>query len=110
MVFYIYKKKFINIMSNSSLIFFNKEGYPHNFQYNQTTQNWEGKIIFDENSDQTFKTQSLHIFENVDPIDFVINADLIEIIYNNDSGLTLAGETKFKNEKITNIIKVIKVF
>ena len=106
MVFYIYKKKFINIMSNSSLIFFNKEGYPHNFQYNQTTQNWEGKIIFDENSDQTFKTQSLHIFENVDPIDFVINADLIEIIYNNDSGLTLAGETKFKNEKITNIIKV----
>ena len=68
-------------MSNSSLIFFNKEGYPHNFQYNQTTQNWEGKIIFDENSDQTFKTQSLHIFENVDPIDFVINADLIEIIW-----------------------------
>jgi hypothetical protein len=53
---------------NNSLLYFNKEGYPHNFQYNDETENWEGKIIFDENSDETFKTQSLHIFENVDII------------------------------------------
>lgn len=90
----------------NNLIFFNKEGYPHNFQYNQDTEGWEGKIIFDENSDQTFKNQSLHIFENVDSIDFNINADLVKIDYFNNSGLTFAGETKFQSELITNIIKV----
>ena len=86
-----------------SLLFFNKEGYPHNFQYNESTENWEGKIIFDENSDQTFKTQSLHIFEKVDAISFNINADLVQLEYNNNSGLTFAGETDFKDQIITNI-------
>jgi hypothetical protein len=91
---------------NNNFLFFNKEGYPHNFQYNKDTKGWEGKIIFDENSDQTFKTQSLHIFESVDSIDFNINADLVDINYNNNSGLTIAGETNYKNELITNIVKV----
>ena len=90
----------------NSLLFFNKHGYPHNFQYNKNTEIWEGKIIFDENSDQTFKTQSLHIFENVDPIDFEITADLVALNYNNNSGLTIAGETIFQNETITNIVEV----
>lgn len=90
----------------NSLLFFNKDGYPHNFHYNNDTESWEGKILFDENSDQTFKTQSLHIFENVDPIEFDIDVDLIEIKYNNSSGLTIAGETSYQNEIITNIIKV----
>ena len=89
-----------------NLLFFNKEGYPHNFQYNEETESWEGKIIFDENSDQTFKTQSLHIFESVDPIEFTIDADLIHSDYNNNSGLTIIGETNFKNQLITNIQKV----
>ncbi len=93
-------------MSNS-LIFFNKEGYPHNFSYNNNTQAYEGKIFFDENSDQTFKTQSLHIFESVDPIEFNgINFNLVKLEYNNNSGLTLVGETIFQNEHITNILKV----
>jgi len=100
------RKNHFSSMSNSSLIFFNKEGYPHNFSYNQDSQNYEGKIFFDENSDQTFKTQSLHIFENVDPIEFAINVDFAKLEYNNNSGLTLAGQTNFQNEKITNIIKV----
>ena len=90
----------------NNLLYFNKEGYPHNFQYNQDTESYEGKIIFDENSDQTFKTQSLHIFEDVPPIEFAINANLVELNYNNNSGLTFYGETGFENEIITNIIKV----
>lgn len=93
-------------MNNKDYIFFNKEGFPHNFQYNEDTESWEGKILFDENSDQTFRTQSLHIFENVKPIEFNINADLININYNNNSGLTINGETNFQNELITNIQKV----
>jgi hypothetical protein len=90
----------------NNILFFSKEGYPHNFQYNKNTKGWEGKIIFDENSDQTFKTQSLHIFESIDSIEFNIDADLVNINYNNNSGLTIAGETKYKNELITNIVKV----
>ena len=93
-------------MDTNKFFFFSKEGYPHNFQYNKNTKSWEGKIIFDENSDQTFKTQSLHIFENVDSTEFNIEADLINLNYNNNSGLTIAGETNYKNELITNIVKV----
>lgn len=88
------------------MIFFNKDGYPHNFQYNQSTEGWEGKIIFDENSDQTFKTQSLHIFESVDEIGFNINVDFLPINYHNNSGMTFKGKTIFQNEIITNIEKV----
>lgn len=90
----------------NNLLFFNKDGYPHNFQYNQDTNSWNGKILFDENSDQTFRTQSLHIFENVYPIDFNIQSDLLSMNYNNNSGITFKGETNFKNESITNIVKV----
>ena len=93
-------------MANNSLIFFNKDGYPHNFQYTPSTQSWNGKIIFDENSDQTFRTQSLHISESVDPIDFILNSNLVEMQYNNNSGLTIAGDTGYKNEIINNITKV----
>lgn len=88
------------------LLFFNKDGYPHNFQYNESLEKWEGKILFDENSDQTFKTQSLHLFESVDPINFTLNANLINNNYYNNSGLTIVGETKYQKELITNIQKV----
>lgn len=91
---------------NNSLLFFNKEGYPYNFQYNKEDEKWEGKILFDENSNQTFKTQSIYVFENVEPIELSINADLINNEYFNDSGLTIQGETNFKIEEITNITKV----
>ena len=89
----------------NNLLFFTKEGYPHNFQYNKENEKWEGKIFFDENSDQTFKTQSLHIFEEVEPISFNLNADLLSLNYNNNSGLTFTGESDFQKENITNILK-----
>lgn len=92
---------------NSNFLFFNKEGYPHNFQYDETDGKWEGKIIFDENSNETFKTQSLHIFEKVDPIEFSCSdVDLVKIAYYNFSGITLTGEVNYTNEIITNIQKV----
>lgn len=91
---------------NNSLMFFNKEGYPHNFQYNNENEIWESKILFDENSDQTFKTQSLYIFESVEPIELTLDSNLVKIEYLNDSGLTINGETNFKDEEITNIIKI----
>jgi hypothetical protein len=92
--------------NNKKYLFFNKDGYPHNFQYTPSTESWNGKIIFDENSDQTFRTQSLHIFESVDPIEFVTNSDLIEMQYNNNSGLTIYSDSGYKNVSIDNILKV----
>lgn len=98
-------------MDNSKYFFFNKDGYPHNFTYNQDSESWNGKIIFDENSDQTFKTQSLYMFESVDPIDFTISANLVSMNYNNNSGMTISGlsksgDTSYQNEIITNILEV----
>ena len=90
----------------NNLLFFNKEGYPHNFNYNKDTLKYEGKIIFDENSDQTFKTQSIHIFEEVKPIEFTLDAELLELKYNNNSGLTIAGQSVYYNENILNITRV----
>jgi len=92
-------------VDNKSFLFFNKEGYPHNFTYDTNTESWNGKIIFDENSDQTFKTQSLYIFESVEPITFDIDADLIEMNYHNNSGITIVSDTTYTNQEITNIIK-----
>ncbi len=91
---------------SDSLIFFNKEGYPHNFSYDDNNECWNGKIIFDENSDQTFKTQSIHIFEEVSPIDFALNCDFINLEYYNYSGITFTKKSSFDNEIITDIKKV----
>ena len=90
----------------NNILYFSKEGYPHNFQYNYITDSYEGKIIFDENSSDVFKTQSLHIFENVQPVEFGCMCNLLKINYFNYSGLTITGEVTYKNEIITNITKV----
>ena len=62
-----------------NIIFFNKEGYPYNFQYNE--EKWEGKIYFDENSSDTFKTIGLYIFEKVLPINFEDTFNMKELLY-----------------------------
>jgi hypothetical protein len=46
-----------------SLVFFNKEGDNLNFRYNDVDELWEGDIIFHANSDDTFKTAGLYVFE-----------------------------------------------
>ena len=90
----------------NSLIFFNKDGYPHNFQYNTTEDRWDGKLMFDENGSDTFKTQSFYIFEDVPPIDFVTTADMLKLTYFNYSGITFTKSVPYENEIITNIKKV----
>jgi hypothetical protein len=52
-----------------SLVFFDKEGNPLNFYYNQSVGRYEGDILFPENSDDTFKTQALYLFEKIDAFD-----------------------------------------
>ena len=90
---------------SEKLLFFNKEGYLYNFQYDNIDQKWEGKILFDENSDELFKTQGLYIFESVDPINFTGIFDMEPSQLFNWSGMTFVSD-RAKNEIITNIEKV----
>ncbi len=54
----------------NNLIFFDKEGNSLNFNYNDTLERYEGDIIFHENSNDTFKTQALYLFEKIGAFEF----------------------------------------
>ena len=45
--------------SHKQLAFFNKSGDSLNLNYNENTQLFEGSLLFDENSTDTFKTYAL---------------------------------------------------
>jgi hypothetical protein len=60
-------------MSNhKKLIFFNKEGDYLNFRYNDTTDRFEGNILFHENSTDTFKTYGLYMFEKISAFEYEV--------------------------------------
>lgn len=88
-----------------NLLFFNQKGYPYNFTYN-SNEIWEGKIIFDENASDTFKTVGMYIFETVNPISFTTTANFLQLNYYDNSGLTFTSQSNYSNESITNIFKV----
>ena len=86
-------------------MFFNKEGYPYNFEWNEIEEYYEGKIFFDENSSDTFKTIGMYIFEEVKPIEFIQEVTLNKIEIYNESGMTFIPAT-LTGSTITNIEKV----
>ena len=86
-------------------MFFNKEGYPYNFQYDLTGKTWSGKIFFDENSSDTFRTLCIYVFEDVKPYNFNNVFDLRESQLFNWSGITFMAKTN-NNQSITNIQEV----
>ena len=51
-------------------MFFNKEGDNLNFRWSSNNQRWEGDLIFHENSNDTFKTIGLYLFENIPSFEF----------------------------------------
>ena len=91
--------------NTKSLAFFDNEGYPYNLSYDSTTNEWSGKIYFDENSSDTFRTICLYIFESVSPYSFTDIFDLRSSQLFNYSGITFVPSS-FSEEKITNIQKV----
>lgn len=88
-----------------SLRFYNKEGYPYNFQYNDTLKKWEGKLLFDHNSSDLYKTLGVYIFEEVESIEFSEYLDYNKFEFFNSSGITFRSQTK-TNVSIENIVKV----
>ena len=59
-----------------NLIFFDKEGNPLNFRYDQTLERYTGDLLFAENSSDTFKTQALYLFEKIDAFEYENQPDL----------------------------------
>jgi hypothetical protein len=58
-------------MSNHlNLRFFNKEGDHLNIEYNQSTDRFEGDILFHESSTDTYKTSALYTLENIPSFEF----------------------------------------
>jgi len=87
---------------NNKLRFFNTDGYSYNFQYNTNTEYYEGKLFFDRNSSDTFKSLAFYMFEEVEPIKFVDNIKLNKIELYNESGITFKSSTN-SNNIITNV-------
>jgi hypothetical protein len=60
-------------MSNhKKLFFFNKEGDYLNFKYNETTDRFEGDILFHKNSTDTYKTAAVYTLENIPLSGFMV--------------------------------------
>jgi len=86
----------------SNLLFFNEEGYPYNLNYDIDTDQWSGKLYFQENSSDTFRTVCMYIFENVKEYNFSETFDLISSQLFNYSGMTFVPYT-YTGETITDI-------
>lgn len=89
----------------NKLLFFDQEGYPYNFNYDDINEEWSGKIYFDENSSDTFKTVCLYVFENVSSYSFTDTFDLRSSQLFNISGITFVPQT-YTGQTITNIQQV----
>lgn len=92
-------------MSNTNkLVFFNKKGYPYNFRLNDNNE-WYGKIFFEPNSTDIFKSLTIYTLENVDPIEYSDTVDIINNEIYNTSGMTIA--TKTYDDKVVTDIKTV---
>jgi len=92
-------------MSNhKNLIFFNKEGDYLNFNYNNNEDRFEGDILFDENSSDTYKTFGLYTLENIPSFEFEEpnNLSLNKFQLFNEWGLNFYGSDSY-NHYITGI-------
>jgi hypothetical protein len=91
--------------SHENLYFFNKQGDALNFRYDDTTQLFQGDILFDENSNDTFKTFALYTLERIEAFDFESPGDLGTNKFQlfNEYGLHYYGCTNSSQQQITKI-------
>jgi hypothetical protein len=60
----------------NNLVFYDKEGNYLNFNYNSSLERYEGEILFSENSNDTFKTQAIYMFEKINAFEYENKSDL----------------------------------
>ena len=90
---------------SKELFFFNKQGDALNFRYDDTTQLFQGDILFDENSNDTFKTFALYTLERIPAFEFESPGDLGTNKFQlfNEYGLHYYGCTNSTQQQITKI-------
>ena len=91
--------------SHENLYFFNKQGDALNFRYDETTQLFQGDILFDENSTDTFKTYALYTLERIPSFEFESPGELGTNKFQlfNEYGLHFYGCKDPLNKQITKI-------
>jgi len=91
--------------SHENLYFFNKQGDSLNFRYDETTQLFQGDILFDENSNDTFKTFALYTLERMPEFEFESPGDLGTNKFQlfNEYGLHYYGCVNSSPQQITKI-------
>ena len=91
--------------SHENLYFFNKQGDALNFRYDDTTQLFQGDILFDENSNDTFKTFALYTLERIPAFEFESPGDLGTNKFQlfNEYGFHYYGCTNSSQQQITKI-------
>ena len=91
-------------MADRDLIFFNKEGDCLNFKWNVDDEKWEGSLIFDENSNDTFKTNGLYVFESIPSFEYENpgNLALNKFQLFNEYKFNITGNNYF-SQSVTNI-------
>ncbi|CAG7580015.1 MAG: PE-PGRS family protein PE_PGRS18 [uncultured marine phage] len=70
-------------ITDENLIFFDKNGNSLNLLYNDGTEEYEGRLFFDVNSDDTFRTVTLNTFERIDAFDFQLNDETNDELFLN---------------------------
>lgn len=91
--------------SHENLFFFNKQGDALNIKYDETTQLFQGDILFDENSTDTFKTYALYTLERIPSFEFESPTDLGTNKFQlfNEYGIHYYGSFDSSEQKITKI-------
>ena len=87
----------------NDLVFFDKEGNYLNFQYDTNLELWTGDLIFHENSNDTFKTIGLYLFERVPGFEFsngFLKLEKFQLF--NEFGFNITGNN-FGSQSITKI-------
>jgi hypothetical protein len=85
------------------LLFYNKEGNPMNLNYDQENDRWNGKIFFDKNSTDTYKTQGIYLFEKIDGSTHNINGTLNKFQLFNTNDFNVLPKFEATRYEITNI-------
>ena len=88
----------------NNLIFYDKEGDYLNFNYNSSLERYEGDIIFHENSNDTFKTQAIYMFEKVPKFEYenLENLTIRKFQLFNERGFHFYNSTHF-NQRVVKI-------
>jgi hypothetical protein len=92
------------MLNHKSLVFFNKEGDYLNFQYQESSQRFEGDILFSENSSDTFRTSGIYMFERIPSFEYELPGSLTLDKFQlfNEFGLYFYG-AKYGTQSIRSI-------